>query len=385
MVEVIEPVSRPPTPQYALLGRDVGNAQAELAEWSSMLDIMDQAAKAMARQAPQLNTLEQATTSSKSWSVNADDKQITLSPLMPRYHRKVPDNEMPLVDRKVSGPIRTNVRMFLHEFRTTGMLAYGKTTFASSCYRLLALANMDAKARDALEAAYEKDKDGVWNWDRCEQTFVDSSLTALEKAAEVEEFAKSGRERGESYKEYALRLGRLVHVYRVQELPKHADVLQTLQKTVPSLALTVMNQGMIIKFLLDGLGLQAPNLDTIDLFMKSIPMALGPDDCTEWKTAIEAAKRSRANKEGEEVRVAQQAKDKQQHQQKKATVVQVPMIAMASTGATATPAQTSNAPYTFSRGGYGGRGYYRGRGGRGHPYHRGGFNGNKQPLGGQAA
>ncbi|KAI1320732.1 hypothetical protein EDD11_010266 [Mortierella claussenii] len=92
-----------------------------------------------------------------------------------------------------------------------------------------------------------------------------------EKAAEVDDFAKAGRERQESYKEFANRLRRLVEVYKVRKLPKHSDVTQSLRMTIPSLALTVMH---LVTFT----DIPMPNIEPLDFLMEAIPDVHGPDE-----------------------------------------------------------------------------------------------------------
>jgi hypothetical protein len=96
-------------------------------------------------------------------------------------------------ERKAMGPIITKVRVFLYKFGMVGIRKMGEEQFNKICHRALLLACLDEKTEDAFEAAYDKDKNGTWDWERCSQVFVESALTSLEKAAEVDEFAKSGR------------------------------------------------------------------------------------------------------------------------------------------------------------------------------------------------
>ncbi|KAI1286562.1 hypothetical protein EDD11_000233, partial [Mortierella claussenii] len=176
--------------------------------WKLMVSDHEAAEEVIASMAPP--PMDTTSTASPVATPKAEyESEIKLSLEFPRYHRKVEAHLMPKIDSKVSGPVRTNVREFLHEFRKTGVLKYGRKKFGSICYRLLSLANLDEKTADAFVVAHDEDPEGVWDWDRCEQTFVDSALTTLEKAAEVDEFAKAGRERSESYKEFSYRLKRL--------------------------------------------------------------------------------------------------------------------------------------------------------------------------------
>lgn len=202
------------------LTSQIGRLKTVVSYWDQMLENMNLITASRARSVPTVGLSSASSLSGLSKGLNGgdgtmDDKQIILLPGIPRYHRKVPDHEMPKVDPKTSGPIRTSVRLFLYEFRTQGNLTYGSKNFEKICYRLLALANMDVKVQDALTAAREKDKGPAWSWDKCEQVFVDCAMTLHEKTSEVEEFARIGREKTESFKEYELRLRRLVEVYRV--------------------------------------------------------------------------------------------------------------------------------------------------------------------------
>src|SRR5690606_12682422 len=114
---------------------------------------------------------------------------------------------------------------------------------------------------------------------------------------------------------------------------------------------------------------------SLDFLMESIPNVYGPDDCTEWRTVIDAARRNRVTKESEDAKVAQQARERQQHQHKKAAM-QTTAVGTSSSGTPTTQQQTNNT-YQSKRGG--GHGFFNqqrgGRGGRGHPYQRGGYNG----------
>jgi hypothetical protein len=132
------------------------------------------------------------------------------------------------------------------------------------------MANLDEKTRDAFDAAIDQDPDGEWGWERCEQVFVDSALIMTEKAAEVDDFAKAGREKNETDKEFANHLRRLVEVYKVRELPKHSDVAQSLRMSIPSLALTPMQVAEIVKRLESLVGMPMPDTSlSISLWMRS--------------------------------------------------------------------------------------------------------------------
>jgi hypothetical protein len=349
--------------QLALFERDAEKLAAQVTRWTGMVHLMQLGETAMATAAPLGTQLASSTALSVHGDDTLDDKSVVLNSLMPRYHRKVPDHEMPKIDRKYSGPVRTNVRLFLHEFKTQGNLSYGSKVFAVVCYRLLALANMDQKVRDKWDELREKAKGDRWSWDKCEQVFVECALSIHEKQTEVEDFARQGREKGESYTEFAARLRRLVEVYRVRDLAKQSDVVTALKMSIPSLAMTVMQQGLIIKLLLEHVGMDVPDTNSVDFLMEAIPTALGPDDCTEWKAFIEGSKKARVLREADETKT-QPVKQQQQKQ---------PVSGQVSGGAatsnaiipSATPAQHYQQGQISGRGG--GRG--RGRGGRhSHPY-----------------
>ncbi|KAG0304505.1 hypothetical protein BGZ98_005441 [Dissophora globulifera] len=243
-------------------------------------------------------------------------------------------------------------------------LKYGKKKFEKICYRLLSLANLDEKTADSFVIAHEDDSNGIWDWDRCEQAFVDSALTPLGKAAEVDEFAKAGKEKAESYKALPHNLRRLVDVYKVRELPKHADVTQALRMTIPSQALTLIRTVEIVKMLVKHTSMTMPDTTTLDSLMESIPNVDGPDECTKWKTVIDAAKKSRAMKELEEAKITQQAKEK--GYQKKVA---------AQLSATGTVEIMPPPPLSRSRYRGSGNPHHGGQGGRSHPYPRGGNGG----------
>ncbi|KAI1286614.1 hypothetical protein EDD11_010581, partial [Mortierella claussenii] len=200
-----------------------------------------------------------------------------------------------------------------------------------------------------------------------------SEKSTLEKAAEVDEFAQAGREKGESYKSYYYRLNRLIEVYKVKELPKHADVTQTLRMSVPSLTLTVMEIAEVQQQMLKFIGMLMPDVTTLDFLMKAIPQVHGPDDTPEWKTVIEAAKKKKNAKEQEEQRQSQQAKDKMQKKSGGSDHSK-----NVSLDANTAPKEARSGQHNVGRGGFGNgsfRGHNKtwtrggGRGGRGHPYH----------------
>ncbi|KAG9060754.1 hypothetical protein KI688_008905 [Linnemannia hyalina] len=351
--------------QLALFERDAEKLAIQVKKWTGMVNLMQLGETAMATTTPVGMQATSSTVLSAHRDDTLDDKSVVLNSLMPRYHRKVPDHEMPKIDRKYSGPVRTNVRMFLHEFKTQGNLSYGSKVFAVVCYRLLALANMDQKVRDKWDELREKAKGDRWSWDKCEQVFVECALSIHEKQTEVEDFARQGREKGESYAEFAARLRRLVEVYRVRELAKQSDVVTALKMSIPSLAMTVMQQGLIIKLLLEHVGMDVPDTNSVDFLMEAIPTALGPDDCMEWKAFIEGSKKARVLREADETKT-NQVKQHQQQQQKQAVSGQVSGGAATSnaTMSSATPAQHYQQGQPNGRGG--GRG--RGRGRFSHPY-----------------
>lgn len=214
-----------------------------------------------------------------------EGKQVVLSSVMPCYHQKVPQHEMPTVDRKHSGPICTSVRIFLHEFETQGKLAYGSTTFAAICYHLLALANLDQKVKDKMDIVCTKDLGPKWTWKTCKTVFVDCVLTLHEHQTEVEEFAYQGQEKTESYEEYAASLCHLVETYHVHDLVKQDDVVTSLKMLILSLAMTIMMIGQTQKLNMVKIGMEVLNVNCINFVMDAIPNILGPDECTKWRTS----------------------------------------------------------------------------------------------------
>jgi hypothetical protein len=335
-------------------------------EWNSMVKGFEKAMGTAAR--PEVQSTPIVSISGALVATGAtqeSESEIKLTPDYPRFHRLLESHLMPFIDSRVSGPIQT--------FQCIGRLKHGDKKFEKIGFRLLSLANMDRRTADAFAVARERDPTEVWSWRKCEQEFVQAALTPLEKASEVEEFAKAGREKGESYKEFFNRLKRLVEVYRVKELPKHADVTETLRMSIPSLALTVMQVAEVQKRMLTFMGMAMPDTTTLDFLMESIPNAYGPDDCTEWKSVIEEAKKRRAMKDGDDGR-------KQQQQTKKlAAVATMPANGTTSQAANVgpTPVQYNTYPNQYRGNGHRGRGNYRGgynnsfRGGyRGTPYAR---------------
>ena len=291
---------------------EIQKKDAQVKQWQSIVMGFESVARTQRCLEP-VHIAQSLGHSSVSKGTNGKVAKLELGPNMPRYHRLM--EIMPKIDSKISGPLRTNVRAFLHEFKKQGQWEFGQEQFATVCLRLLCMANLDEKARDAFDAAIDQDPGGEWGWERCEQVFVDSALTMTEKAAEVDDFAKAGREKNETYKEFANRLRRLVEVYKVRELPKHSDVAQSLRMSIPSLALTVMQVAEMVKRLVSFVGMPMPDTESLDFLMDAIPNVHGPDDSGEWKTVIEASRKRKQAKEVEEQKQAQPQKEKQQPNQ----------------------------------------------------------------------
>jgi len=393
-----------------LLDAEIDRLRDATVEWSSMLDDMERADRAAKRTVPIVvaHHGDLGTVISRGKATG----EIKLTPEYPKFHRKVEAHLMPVLDRKTQGQLISNVREFLYEIKRVGRLKR-PDDFEDVCYVIVSLANLDKKVADAFSAAHEKDPKGDWGWDRCEQVFVDSALTVNEKSEEVELFAKAGRDKGESYREFEYRLRRLVEVYRVKELPKHADVASSIQMSIPSLALTVMQMGQVMKMMLQHINMPMPEVNTLDFLVDSISNVHGPDDCDEWKKVIDENKRRKAAKETEENRIAQQVKDRHLNHNKKttamaaaATVASVHVGGGGGGSQNTIPVSTnnhhgnrgSNGFFRGGRGGRGGRGNFvsngaqrgdgahRGRGGYGqgghtgdrfHPFH--GEKGNGKP------
>ncbi|KAG0248299.1 hypothetical protein BGZ95_008121, partial [Linnemannia exigua] len=222
-----------------ILDLEVDVLRKQTSEWNAMLDDLERADRAEKRTVPTMVAHHRDMGMVVS---RGRMGEIKLTPEYPRFHRKVEAHLIPILDRKTQWQLISNVREFLYEIKRVGRL---KRTddFEDVCYVIVSLANLDKKVADAFSIAHKKDPKGEWEWDRCKQVFVDSALTLNEKLEEVELFAKAGRDKGESYKKFEYRLRRLVEVYRVKELPKHVDVALSIQMSVPSVALTVMQMG----------------------------------------------------------------------------------------------------------------------------------------------
>ncbi|KAG0270920.1 hypothetical protein BGZ96_006116, partial [Linnemannia gamsii] len=150
--------------RLALMERDADKLAQQVKRWTTLVSRMELSETAMTRVSP-IGTSSASAALVVHGDDTLDDKSVILHSLMPRYHRKVPEHEMPKIDRKYSDPVRTNVRLFLHEFKTQGNLSYGSKVFAVVCYRLLALANLDQKVRDKWDELRDKAKHDRWSWD----------------------------------------------------------------------------------------------------------------------------------------------------------------------------------------------------------------------------
>ncbi|KAF9345683.1 hypothetical protein BGX26_002877 [Mortierella sp. AD094] len=298
-----------------LLDAEISRLRAETEEWNAMLDDMERADRAAKRTIPTVVSHHggMGTILSRGQTTG----EIKLTHEYPRFHRKVEAHLMPVLDPKTQGVIFTNVREFLYEIKRVGRLK--RKDFEEVCYVIVSLANPDKKVSLAFSSAHEKDPKGDWGWDRCEQVFVDSALTLNEKSEEVDLFARAGRDKGESYQEFEYRLRRLIEVYRVKEPPKHADVALSIQMSIPSLALTVMQMGQVMKMMLKHVNMPMPDINTLEFLVDSISNVHGPDDCDEWKKVIDENRRRKAVKETEENRFAQQIKDRHANHNKKTT------------------------------------------------------------------
>ncbi|KAG0040472.1 hypothetical protein BGZ83_002530, partial [Gryganskiella cystojenkinii] len=160
----------------------------------------------------------QGTTAKIQVKPNEKDLTVEITAEYPRFVRKALYDsvvgQLSAGERNAMGTIITKVRVFLYKFGMVGIRKLGEERFNRICRRVLLLACLDEKTEDAFEAAYQADKKGDWSWEQCSQVFVECALTSLEKAAEVDEFAKSGRDKAESHQEYANRMNRLVKVYK---------------------------------------------------------------------------------------------------------------------------------------------------------------------------
>ncbi|KAI7815901.1 hypothetical protein BC939DRAFT_508834 [Gamsiella multidivaricata] len=274
---------------------EVEKAKTELKMWSSMLENMQLSGRI---EYECERRVESQSSLSREVKRSGDDDSVSLAPECPRFHRPVElPHTLPKLGAKVTGPLITNVREFLFKFKSHGETSKGLKKFNLLCMRMLKLANMDEKVDTAFEAAIRAKPDASWDWTLCEETFVNCALTPMEKSIEVENFAREGKEKGEAYDEYSLRLRRTADVYKIHELPKCADVTQTLRMSVPSMALTMMTVAYKLDLVMDRIGMEKPDDTTLDFFIKSMSFMHGPDDSAQWKAMIEAGKKARLLKE----------------------------------------------------------------------------------------
>lgn len=289
-----------------MVNREADKVEEAINFWNEIMAGLEKASKAV--QSPcGLAPMAQGNTPGNSQMFkDFQSPDVKMSGDIPSFHHPVEPHLMPKVDPKTSGPIQTNVRLFLHEFQKIGLLKYGQEKFEAIGYHLLQLANLDEKVGDAFSVAKDAEPGVHWGWNKCEQKFVDAALTVLEKATEVDEFARAGREKGESYKQFFHQLRCLVEVYKVKELPKHADVTELLCMSIPSLALTVMQVAKVQKRIMQQIGMSMPDTMMLDFLMESILNIHGPDDCDEWKPVINAAHCQWGAREGEDTRKQQQ-------------------------------------------------------------------------------
>ncbi|KAG0037156.1 hypothetical protein BGZ83_003517, partial [Gryganskiella cystojenkinii] len=285
------------------LKMEKAHIQDDVDTWTSVVHGVDQAFTTKEEVAVQ------GTTAKIHVKPNEKDLTVEITAEYPRFVRKALYDsvvgQLSAGERKAMGTIITKVRVFLYKFGMVGIRKLGEERFNRICRRALLLACLDEKTEDAFEAAYQADKKGDWSWERCSQVFVECALTSLEKAAEVDEFAKSGRDKAESYQEYANRMNRLVKVYKVEELPQCADITETMRMSVPSITLTVMELAETQKMMMEFIGFQQPDVKSLPFFLNALRHVHGPDDIPQWKAATDNRKRVRQNGDHEEDRQAE--------------------------------------------------------------------------------
>ncbi|KAK3841834.1 MAG: hypothetical protein J3R72DRAFT_524137 [Linnemannia gamsii] len=160
---------------------------------------------------------------------------------------------------------------------------------------IISQATLDPDLRELFEVDFDYPNMSGWLWTQYEQRFVDLVLTPQEKQLECEAYVLQGRNKKESYIQYAERLARWRIMYRIEDLPEAQRIVDTLRASFPSILLAVLEVVYVQQCLVRYLGLPELDLGRMGVmdFVRGLGNLQGPEDVPERLAAKEAALEAR--------------------------------------------------------------------------------------------
>ncbi|KAF9898483.1 hypothetical protein EC991_011185, partial [Linnemannia zychae] len=138
--------------------------------------------------------------------------------------------------------VTSDPHIFLDAFRNYCESSYGQKAFLASASRLMIMAILHEQTRQQFSDAIAGKGDSTLTWEECEEAFVNSVLTPIERFRTVANVAETGRKHKETYRNFALRLQRMVRVYRIDD--GNSTVLSGIMRSIPSLELSLIKNAL---------------------------------------------------------------------------------------------------------------------------------------------
>src|ERR1700744_640662 len=232
-------------------------------------------------------------------SGRSGEQSLILSDNCPRFG-------MPITGQTTKYKIVQKAHVFLSEFYLYHRNALGAPQFLLQCKRMLLLSILDkvktTQISDALDIAIQKNESVLTDlsrkrtlWELCEACFIDKTTTAEERQVEIDNQIKSGRNKGETYEEYASRMQYIFRVYRVDNTS--TSTLAQLRKTVSPWVRTSMD----IFFCMDHPNDSNKHPNTLLDFCAYLTRIEGPDEKRELES--DSSRNDQSNRPAKRQRV----------------------------------------------------------------------------------
>ncbi|KAG0346584.1 hypothetical protein BGZ54_005174, partial [Gamsiella multidivaricata] len=160
-------------------------------------------------------------------------------------------------------------RTFLNNVKSKVSTNIGDDVFGQTCARYLLYLTSSDYHRQALEEEFKKRTNEALTWDSCEAIFLQITLTEQERINQRMNLLKSGRKKGESYRQFAMRISRDIRVYGIKNDNEVVLSLLCGSVTPGTLNLMIMRLAMDDK--------DATRFTSINAFIKILSILVGPN------------------------------------------------------------------------------------------------------------
>jgi len=174
----------------------------------------------------------------------------------------------------------SKAHVFLDKFHAVLSSSYG-TNFKSMAHRLLIVAVLIDDTQRRLKEALDEIPEPQRSWEKCEEVFIDITLTPQQRQAAVQAVISGGIRKNELYREFSYRIRRSVRLNKLPDTDR--ATLEGVKQALPSM----VNSMVELKYMVTSKK-DMQSLTSIREYCYYLETIDGPDEANAKKRALES-------------------------------------------------------------------------------------------------